>query len=45
MIMPILALIIAMIFEDVKPDIYFLIGLPLALFGLILILKQESVNK
>ena len=44
-IMPILALIIAMIFEDVKPDIYFLIGLPLALFGLILILKQESVNK
>ena len=43
-IMPILALIIAMIFEDVKPDIYFLIGLPLALFGLILILKQESVN-
>ena len=44
-IMPILALIIAMIFENVKPDIYFLIGLPLALFGLILILKQESVNK
>ena len=44
-IMPILALIIAMIFEDVKPDIYFLIGLPLALLGLILILKQESVNK
>ncbi len=44
-IMPILALIIAMIFEDVKPDIYFLIGLPLTLFGLILILKQESVNK
>ncbi len=44
-IMPILALIIAMIFEDVKPDTYFLIGLPLALFGLILILKQESVNK
>ena len=44
-IMPILALIIAMIFEDVKPDIYFLVGLPLALFGLILILKQESVNK
>ena len=44
-VMPILALIIAMIFEDVKPDIYFLIGLPLALFGLILILKQESVNK
>ena len=44
-VMPILALIIAMIFEDVKPDIYFLTGLPLALFGLILILKQESANK
>ncbi len=43
--MPILALIISMIFEDVKPDIYFLSGLPIALLGLILILKQESVNK
>ncbi len=44
-VMPILALIIAMIFEDVKPDIYFLTGLPIALFGLLLILKQESANK
>ena len=41
-VMPILALIIAMIFEDVKPDIYFLSGLPIALLGLLLILKQES---
>ena len=40
--MPILALIISMIFEDVKPDIYFLTGLPIALLGLLLILKQES---
>ena len=30
------------IFEDVKPDIYFLSGLPIALLGLLLILKQES---
>ncbi|EMH80936.1 EamA-like family transporter [alpha proteobacterium HIMB114] len=44
-IMPILALIISMIFEDVKPDIFFLTGLPVALMGLLLILKQESVNK
>jgi len=44
-IMPILALIISMIFEDVKPDIFFLSGLPVALIGLLLILKQESVNK
>ena len=44
-IMPILALIISMIFEDVKPDIFFLTGLPVALIGLLLILKQESVNK
>jgi len=44
-VMPILALIIAMIFEDVKPDIFFLTGLPVALIGLLLILKQESVNK
>lgn len=43
-IMPILALIISMIFEDVKPDIYFLTGLPIALIGLLLILKQESVK-
>ena len=28
--------------EDVKPDIYFLSGLPIALLGLLLILKQES---
>ena len=40
--MPILALIISMIFEDVKPDIYFLSGLPIALLGLLLILRQES---
>ena len=40
--MPVLALIISMIFEDVKPDIYFLSGLPIALLGLLLILKQES---
>ena len=40
--MPILALIISMIFENVKPDIYFLSGLPIALLGLLLILKQES---
>ena len=44
-IMPILALIISMIFEDVKPDIFFLTGLPVALIGLLLILKQESVSK
>jgi len=44
-IMPILALIISMIFEDIKPDIFFLTGLPVALIGLLLILKQESVNK
>jgi len=44
-IMPILALIISMIFEDVKPDIFFLTGLPVGLIGLLLILKQESVNK
>jgi drug/metabolite transporter (DMT)-like permease len=44
-IMPILALIISMIFEDLKPDIFFLTGLPVALIGLLLILKQESVNK
>jgi drug/metabolite transporter (DMT)-like permease len=44
-IMPILALIISMIFEDVKPDIFFLTGLPVALAGLLLILKQESVKK
>ena len=43
-IMPILALIISMIFEDVKPDIYFLTGLPIALLGLLLILKQESAK-
>ena len=43
--MPILALIISMIFEDVKPDIYFLSGLPIALLGLLLILKQESVKR
>jgi drug/metabolite transporter (DMT)-like permease len=40
--MPILALIISMIFEDVKPDIYFLLGLSIALLGLLLILRQES---
>tara|TARA_B100000989_G_scaffold138209_1_gene102743 strand:- start:2387 stop:3286 length:900 start_codon:yes stop_codon:yes gene_type:complete len=40
--MPILALIISMIFEDLKPDIYFLSGLPITLLGLLLILKQES---
>lgn len=44
-VMPILALIIAMIFENVKPDIYFLMGLPVAILGLLLILKQESVKK
>ena len=44
-VMPILALIIAMIFEDVKPDFHFLTGLPVALIGLLLILKQESANK
>ena len=44
-VMPILALIIAMIFENVKPDVHFLIGLPVAILGLILILKQESVKK
>jgi drug/metabolite transporter (DMT)-like permease len=44
-VMPILALIISMIFEDVKPDIFFLTGLPVALIGLLLILKQESANK
>ena len=44
-VMPILALIIAMIFEDVKPDFHFLTGLPVALVGLLLILKQESANK
>jgi len=44
-IMPILALMISMIFEDVRPDIFFLTGLPVALIGLLLILKQESVNK
>ena len=43
--MPVLALIISMIFEDVKPDIYFLSGLPIALLGLLLILKQESVKR
>ncbi|MEL0242682.1 MAG: DMT family transporter, partial [Pelagibacteraceae bacterium] len=44
-VMPILALIIAMIFENVKPDIYFLMGLPVAILGLLLILKQESVKR
>lgn len=44
-VMPILALIIAMIFENVKPDVHFLIGLPVAILGLLLILKQESVKK
>jgi len=44
-VMPILALIISMIFEDVKPDVYFLTGLPIALMGLLLILKQESVSR
>ena len=44
-VMPILALMISMIFEDVRPDIFFLTGLPVALIGLLLILKQESVNK
>ena len=43
--MPILALVISMIFEDVKPDIYFLSGLPIAILGLLLILKQESVKR
>ena len=38
--MPILALIISMIFEDVKPDINFLTGLVVAIGGLLLILKQ-----
>ncbi len=42
--MPILALLIAMVFEDAHPDIYFLIGLPIALCGLILILKQKKVT-
>ena len=42
--MPILALIISMIFENVKPDIYFLSGLLIALLGLLLILKQESLK-
>ena len=41
-IMPILALIISMIFEDVKPDINFLSGLVVAIGGLLLILKQET---
>jgi len=41
-IMPILALIISMIFEDVKPDINFLTGLVVAIGGLLLILKQET---
>ena len=40
-IMPILALIISMIFEDVKPDIFFLTGLPVALIGLLLIFKTR----
>ena len=44
-VMPILALMISMIFEDVRPDIFFLTGLPVALVGLLLILKQESVKK
>ena len=44
-IMPILALIISMIFENVKPDIFFIIGLAVTLIGLVLILKQESVIK
>ena len=43
--MPILALIISMIFENVKPDIFFIIGLAVTLIGLVLILKQESVIK
>ena len=42
--MPILALIISMIFENVKPDIYFLSGLLIALLGLLLILKQETLK-
>ena len=41
-IMPILALIISMIFEDVKPDINFWTGLVVAIGGLLLILKQET---
>ena len=44
-IMPILALIISMIFENVKPDIFFITGLAVTLIGLVLILKQESVIK
>jgi drug/metabolite transporter (DMT)-like permease len=44
-IMPILALIISMIFEDVKPDAYFLLGLVVAIIGLLLILRQESAIK
>lgn len=44
-IMPILALIISMIFEDVKPDIYFLSGLVVVIIGLLLILRQESAIK
>ena len=44
-IMPILALIISMIFEDVKPDIYFLSGPVVVIIGLLLILRQESAIK
>ena len=44
-IMPILALIISMIFEDVKPDTHFLSGLVVVIIGLLLILRQESAIK
>jgi len=44
-IMPILALIISMIFEDAKPDIHFLSGLVVVIIGLLLILRQESAIK
>ena len=40
--MPILALIISMIFEDIKPDINFLTGLVVAIGGLLLIFKTRN---
>lgn len=40
--MPIFALCVSFIFEDLKPSINLLIGLPVTLLGLVLILKQKS---
>ena len=43
--MPVFALIVSVIFEGLRPDGYLLIGLPITIMGLVLILKQKSVNQ